>query len=263
VRLWLIDQQDTSSRRVETWSGANGEFVFDAAPSGERIELHAWKEGHALHHPGSLGGEYGRFEPLLVSIDAGSARELKVTMLAGSRIGGSVLDARTGAPLAAADVRTRPHHLLPVELDFPRTRTGPDGRFAFEVLAPTSWRLVAGAPGYVPRATTVRAAWKFEPAGSPPEVEIRLDPGVSVRGSVTNAAGAPVAGAAITWTSAGGNGGMPGEDAPRSRLDGSFDILVPAAGPFTLAAQHDDFVQCAELAVEQADPARPLALRFR
>jgi RNA polymerase sigma-70 factor (ECF subfamily) len=71
-------------------------------------------------------------------------------------------------------------------------RTDTEGRFRSEGLPALPWPLWVGAPGFAPSWQTVHLA-----AGTPTEVSIRLTEGATLRGRITDAAGASVAGAQV------------------------------------------------------------------
>lgn len=123
------------------------------------------------------------------------------------RVRGRVIDA-TGAPVRAARVlATTSENFtevpLDVELDaLPRrgftlagTTTEADGRFELEALAPGPVRLVVHASGFAPHARD--RAGRFDCRVDLDLGDVRLEPGLALRGRVVDPRGEPVAGASV------------------------------------------------------------------
>jgi protocatechuate 3,4-dioxygenase beta subunit len=127
----------------------------------------------------------------------GSVTGIVLTLDAPGCISGRVLS-ETGLPVADAQVLAAPAEQgAMASRGF--VRSGPDGAFRLERLAPGTWRLQATSDGLVALVSDVVVF-----SGSETTADVRFLPTGSVLLTVVDAAGAPVAGASVHVRSAGG-----------------------------------------------------------
>lgn len=147
-----------------------------------------------------------------------------------ARIEGQVVDAKTGAPVANAQVSTR--HGLDLILPNPMLHaldvtTDRDGRFSMTGLAAGSFQLTAISDDYAPGSS--RRITLSE--GSVAEGEtIRLAPGAVLRGTVYDGDGRPTSGALVQAILLGSL--SPSMDTTAD--DGTYEIRGLAAGRYTI-----------------------------
>ncbi len=124
-------------------------------------------------------------EPLAtVHLDAGETREVHVVLRgADTTLRGHVLDARSGAPVAGADLQAAsvPNIFGHAYLDdgLPSAVSDAEGAFALEHLRATERYLQVRAEGYVPRIVSLA------PKDASP-IEVRLEPARRIRGRVVD-----------------------------------------------------------------------------
>jgi hypothetical protein len=149
-------------------------------------------------------------------------------------IAGVVVDAMTSQPIASAQVSA-----LPPEPNVLAAATGPDGRYALEVLAADAITLEAVAPGYERQAAEIRpsetrtADFRLRPAGTPAPLRVSLF-GVVTADGWDGAAAAPIAGARIAITAGPQSGRNATTDhTGRYQLDGLFPepLTVEVSAP--------------------------------
>jgi hypothetical protein len=157
----------------------------------------------------------------------------------GAALQGTVRD-ETGSPIAGAELQVDTKYYQQVTLPDGTRADGPpevrliadsNGRFAAEGLAPVKLELSVRAVGFAPRETELA----FVP-GETTHAEVILLSEAHVTGTVRDAAGAPVAGAAITGAAnffhfTGGE--------TRSAADGTFTLRGMARGECKLGAHHE------------------------
>ncbi|MCE9580451.1 MAG: carboxypeptidase regulatory-like domain-containing protein [Deltaproteobacteria bacterium] len=144
------------------------------------------------------------------------------------------ITAVAGAPIADATVRLESRDGDDVRL----VRSGADGGYAVENLPAGRWRIAASATGFVPRADVVVLT-----AGARAALDLALAPGgAELRGTVTDATGGPIAGAAIAVA---GNGAILGEApvlAATTTDDAGHYRLTVAVGSARVTASHPEYV---------------------
>lgn len=155
-------------------------------------------------------------------LQAGVETEVEADLHAPRGVAGRVLSA-TGAPLAGVLVIIEPEG---GDTWRERCRTGTDGIFRLPVAGDGPWRLSTRAEGLRPLQRTLA-----EPGDG---LDLRLDAGCTVTGTVRDAAGRPLAGAVVEVRS-----GRPRVEA-RSAEDGSYCIGGLDPGPVTLVARAAD-----------------------
>jgi hypothetical protein len=165
---------DAIAGRRRTTTGADGGFAFDELPEGT-YQVWAWQ--------GDLAARTQRVPRL----GAGPFAAVELAVEPAAIVVGHVVDRDAGAGVAAA-----------VELraaggddEAPRyARTGADGVFRIEGVPHGRWIADAWSPGWVTAGTVELEAGRGMP-------EIELVAGGVIEGRVVDAAGAPIAGAAV------------------------------------------------------------------
>jgi len=168
----------------------SGGFVVAGLPEGRGYRITATKDGYARGAIASVRVASGE-----------ETRGVEVVLLRGSRLAGVVLGP-DGAPVAGAEARLHPasaEEWFPPEGGQPSRKTGDDGRFVFESVAPGRTRLSVEAAAFV--------AWtsdsiEIEDEKESPLVTVNLESGLAISGRVADVAGAPVAGATVTAAAA-------------------------------------------------------------
>jgi protocatechuate 3,4-dioxygenase beta subunit len=199
----------------------DGTFLLDGAP----------------REAGSLvadGGDRGRATAVL---GTGAPEPLTIALAPTATLGGRVVDAADGKPLAGVRVVARG------EAGEFLARSGADGRYSVRGLPPQSYRLAAEDDRFVPWSRTVRVA-----AGQGESQDVPLTRGATLVGRVQDAEGRPVEGALVQVSRAGENvfraflRSVEGEGAVRTARDGSFRATRLAPGENQrLDVRHDDY----------------------
>jgi carboxypeptidase family protein len=194
------------------------------------------------------------------SVDGGADKVDLVLSPAGGIAGVVVDDA--GRPIETFRVSARPARTEAMPpgptVTLPRTRmvTSPDGRFLLEDVGEGNYVVDAAAAG---RSRSSVSDVKVT-AGITTEVgAIRLSPGGTIRGTVSDAAGAPVAGATINVRGAGRDYMGPGIE-PQGVSDpaGAFEVTGLAPGPVEVWASHPNYAGERVSGIE-IDPAKGVA----
>ena len=160
---------------------ANGAFHLTRVAAG-RVAFIAAADGRA-----SSGIEE------LAVVDGGVYEDFELVLREGRGVGGLVVD-ESGKPLARASVDVRPMEMpdgpdvmkMLLKIRSVTVETGADGRFFTEGISAKRIFLQASKPGYV---TEVKFGHDIEEDS---EIRIQLSRGVTVRGRVAHADGAPV-----------------------------------------------------------------------
>jgi protocatechuate 3,4-dioxygenase beta subunit len=199
-----------------------GAFELEGLPPGTHV-IEAWAPGFAL----------GSSEPF--EVVPGSASEgVTVRLTRGGSLSGLVVDGRTGAPVAGAEVSLDDEAFVfcwPWFTAPPGARTDAAGRFEFAALAPGEHAVRIHARGHAPRCVTVRVSEGLETELSPQV----LSSGASVTGVVHGLEGKPVPGATVQLTPADANQ-MHGNRTARTDATGRFWIGHAQPGCYQLSA---------------------------
>ncbi|HYU34499.1 MAG TPA: carboxypeptidase-like regulatory domain-containing protein [Thermoanaerobaculia bacterium] len=175
-------------------------------------------------------------------------REIRVTLAPGSLAVGRVVD-EEGRPVAGAEVELS-GSLGPAVLSTRRARSGPAGRFRFRDLPAEELELTIRHDEYA----TLAADHRIE-GGTPGRLgTFVLRRGATLRGTVTDAAGRPVAGARV-WALTGQEFSVDAPAAAVTAADGTF--LVPHRPPgeeLSLWVCADGFLQVADTVLFSNEP---------
>ncbi len=185
----------------------------------------------------------------LVFVEGVGRRELRIELPgAGGSLAGRVLDPER-KPVAAALVTVGESGGHRQDQDAegnlrPIARTDRHGRFSIDGIALGDHPVQVRAPDLAPWTGSCRVR-----AGAAAELEVELSAGVSVNGSVVDAAGQGIAGATVelgTWTDF---------DHVRGRTDGSgaFALHGLPAGELTLRARHNGVETAVHLQARPGD----------
>lgn len=206
------------------WTRRDGLFELTGLPAGT-YKLKA-QERVAKH------GGIVRLE----GIEAGT-EGLEIVLPALGAVEGRVVDAGTGEPVAAFEIRHEDdrnrHH---TDKGFQSVQS-PDGSFRLTSVEPGPVTVIARAAGYADSSAEGAVVAPGETARG---VELRMRRGASVAGVVVNAEGQPVGNAAVV------PGELPRHEHPdkvavtRTAADGTFQ-LADLAGVETISAYHPDY----------------------
>lgn len=224
-------------------TGPDGAFLLEGLRAGETYDLQ-------LFGPAAVGVA-GAPKKRVPAPSAG----IEWTVEGTGRIEGVVIDGRTGRPLEACEVSFHPddgvpdlEHLLmmrsalsgpgsPARFDQGAALRATDSRFAFEEVPAGKWQVVVTAPGYqVGRAAGI----EVEEATTTEGVEVRLQPGSTLKGRVTeerSGRGVPEANVSVR--------GADGAHSPGGGLvtdaDGRFEAEGLPPGKVFVFARHADY----------------------
>jgi len=231
---------------VQSISETDGSFVLPGLqPGSYRVNAAA---------PGYAGAER--------PIEAGAEKVELVLSPAGS-ISGAVVD-DAGRPVEAFRVNASPARR---EADPPgmmimgmrnKIATGTEGRFLIEDLAEGTYVVAASAPG---QSTANVSGVKVSPGSTTDAGTIRLSAGGTVKGTVADAAGAPVAGAVIAVRGPGRDyGSMSIGGGPQGVSDpaGAFEVTGVPPGTIEVSASHPNYAEGRVSGIE-VDPAKDAA----
>lgn len=191
-----------------TRSGARSLHQPGGAPPGGDPETFTGEDGHfrlADLHTGEVVTlvveAAGYLDAKVPGIAAPTERPLEVVLERGTRVFGTVRDAR-GRPVAGARVTARVSRVLEhgVEVDFESVTTDQDGSFVVEALEPGPLALEVRAAGFAPWRRTDLSTSVEGDGGAPGElgpIEVELDRGLVVEGRVRDPRGAPADGAEV------------------------------------------------------------------
>ena len=184
------------------------------------------------------GGALGRAESL-VTVSEGLA-PVALVLGPATRIVGRVIDAKTLQPVPRARIEARGHGRPSL------ARSGADGRYSFDSLAPGIYDIAANEPRFVPYdRRRIRVA-----PGESRAIDLPLTLGVTISGRVVDERGQPVAGA-VGRLSSGAQGGFgprfrgrgnPGDVSFRTGGDGTFRAArLPPGTNERLTVSHPQF----------------------
>ena len=191
----------------------------------------------APREPGSLvadGGDRGRATAVLA---AGTSEPVAIALAPTATLGGRVVVADGGKPLAGIRLVARG------ESSVFETRSLADGRYLFRGLAPRRYRLSAEDDRFVPWIRSVSVA-----SGQAETQDVPLARAASLTGRVVNEEGVPIEGARVRLARGGENvfrsfmRSMQEEQAVRTGRDGSFRATrLAAEDNQRLDVRHDDY----------------------
>jgi hypothetical protein len=191
-------------------------------------------------------GEGGRLAAPLAVAAGAPTRADAVRLGPAAAVEGEAVEAATRAPVAGAEVALLAHETVAVAA---RTRSGADGRFRLDGLAPGPYDLRATARGRSPAllaGVTVSPGQRFR-------ARLSLPGTGAVEGVVRADPGGPLAGARVRAVRR--DGGPPG-DAPveaRTDFDGRYRIEALAVGRVELLAHQEGVAVGQSRAVEVAE----------
>jgi protocatechuate 3,4-dioxygenase beta subunit len=218
----------------ELSTGAGGTFAFDELPAGAYLL--------SAHHQDRAAG------PLRVHLDDGSG-PVDLRLFAAARLRIRVVSAADSRPIAGARVQVRSTS-MPGDPDVRTGDTDADGVLEMRALAPGTWAVGAAAPGF-----------RTEDQPLPPQagldwsIELRLLPGAPVHGRVSDATGAPVAGAVVRAFPAEIEllqvaRPEPGRLAVVTDQAGAFTVPALETGAHSLVATHPAYLPGTSVALE-------------
>jgi hypothetical protein len=232
ARVSAFRDRSMGEDRGEGRTSADGTFAVGGLRAGT-YRLTVFAPGHAM----------GDRE-----VEAGTDGVEFVLETAGS-LTGSVVDDR-GQPVDAFRVQARMPPPTPtaggarVMMGPPRSESisSPDGRFVVDEVAPGTYVVEVSAPERAnATVTNVKVA-----AGTATDMgRIVLGAGGIVRGSVVDAAGAPIAAAVVTVQGIGRTFAFGPTTAPEAVTDagGTFEMRGVASGPIQVTARHPSFAE--------------------
>ena len=208
-----------------TTDGDGGFVLSGADPGGYRIGVQA---------PG--------FAEAVVNVTAGDA-PIDIGLRRAASVVGTVVDEKGIAVPAFGVMALAPLPTVQGPGGFgqmPWVTEGSDGRFAIEDLAPGAWSLTVQSP----RSRPAKVADVKVVAGAATDVGVvRLAPGASLRGRVTDAAGAPVAGASLRAHPRGSVRLWGVGEGAFTDASGAFELSGFEPGRVDLVATHPSFAQ--------------------
>jgi hypothetical protein len=197
----------------ETLSGADGAYVIEAGPAGNKVmviaKLPGWTPAEiadSVLAPVPRVGPMSVLPPfMLEELNAGQTARRDLAMVAGGSLNGRVVDDATGEGIAGADVAIRIFYCDPVLV-----RSSSDGTFWASSIGAGRARVSADAEGYLdakpagscdPKAPTTEDGEVVDiPAGATVNgVTVRLRRGLDLLVLVTDPDGSPMPGASVSW----------------------------------------------------------------
>jgi protocatechuate 3,4-dioxygenase beta subunit len=167
----------------------------------------------------------------------------RVTNAEGKPVSGAIVSAKGTSASGASSGGHGPRGM--------QDQTESDGTFLVEGLDPGTYAITVAASGYrsaeVPTVTVANE-------NDVPSIDVRLEPGRTVRGRVLDATGTGIAGALVMTAPSGaasGSGGLP----TTSDVNGAFVVTAPADGPIDLTAIASGFPPARAVAVQPQDGA--------
>ena len=231
-------------------TGPDGTFFLEGLKAGESYDLQLF--GVSMGGPG----------PVKRGI-AAPAADVEWIVEGAGRIEGVVVDGRTGQPLTAFEVSCQPDRpgFGGGNVRIGRRAGGrgfggtgepvlveaADGRFALEDVPAGKWQVIVTAKGYqVGRAGGV----VVEEATTTEGVEIRVPPGSTLKGRVTDAkSGRGVPEASVEVSGDAGGPSFPGSGSASglvTDVDGRFEAEGLAPGKLKVSVQHADYTERTE-----------------
>jgi large repetitive protein len=243
ARVSAFRDRSMGEDRGEGRTSADGTFAVGGLRAGT-YRLTVFAPGHAMVDR---------------EVEAGTDGVEFVLETAGS-LTGAVVDDR-GQPVETFRVQARMPPPAPsaaggrVMMGPPRFESvsSPDGRFVVDDVAPGTYVVEISAPE---RATATVASVKVSPGAATDVGRVVLGAGGIVRGSVVDAAGAPVPAAVVTVQGIGRTFAFGPTAAAEAVTDagGTFEMRGVASGPIQVTARHPSFAE--GRASAEVDPAK-------
>ena len=229
-----------------TRSDAQGFFVLADQPRVGELQLSARGEGFA-----SVTAQLVKLPPQgLVEVKVRRTRSLDGRVLAresGEPVAGARIGASRRVERGVGGVMRMSSAMQVAEAESDEA-----GRFRLDGLAPTELTVYVEGRGFRSRSIEV----DLGSDSAPRELTVVVERGLAIRGSVTDATGAPFAGAGISAMPAEGGGGSTASFAPdtvRTGPDGRFEIAGLAVGRWQLTAEADGGLRAQEVVEAGAD----------
>lgn len=156
-----------------------------------------------------------------------------------ARISGQVIEAGSGTPVAAAQVVVSPVYASGFGLPSSIVVADATGRFSTEGLEPGTYQLDAKSAALVGKTSPVRLT-----LGDLADVVVKVQPGLSVSGRITDTKGAPIEGAEVTVGLSVSITGTKGLSAVTDK-EGRYNLEGVAPGQPALNASKDGFATAA------------------
>ncbi|MCP3962820.1 MAG: carboxypeptidase regulatory-like domain-containing protein [bacterium] len=239
VELRVRGGDDSPVAGAEVWSryvsrAPERRGVTDAEG---HLEIRDLQPGHRL----PLTVEKQGFSTVVLdSVEVPTEEPIGVVLRRAARISGRVVDARRG-PIVGANVWTSSDEPIMGGMMLPKSvkaRTGEDGAFVLENVEPGRVSVYVRAASF---QRALRSGIELSPGGERADLEIVLEPGAVVEGTVTDAEGRPVIRAVVSvridspyFTSSYRSSYGTSDTTGHYRIDG-----VPL-GKVMIHAQHDD-----------------------
>ena len=185
-----------------------------------------------------------------VNVEVGKTAEVEVALERGVTVTGRVTDP-SGSALAGVSVRLAPPQSrgpMGGRMSMP-VMTDANGEYSLESLPAGEQTLLFARSGYVALPK------KVELSGRKVQVDAQLSTGISVRGVVLNASGAPVAEAHVMASSPSAG---PSGASTRTDQNGAFEMEALAPGRYTFRAQKEGYApaQVQDIDVASGAPVR-------
>jgi protocatechuate 3,4-dioxygenase beta subunit len=168
-------------------TGAAGQFSLDGLRAGEILSLRVFRKGYAAVN----------LDPITLP----AKEPVTVVLRPAARVSGTVVN-EDGAPVSGASLLLTDGNRVAGA-----ATSDAGGRFAIEGVEPATLALTALAPGFLP---SVRSDLDVPQGGELAGLEVILERGAALEGTVTAPSGEPAPGARITVTESGASGSFAG-----------------------------------------------------
>lgn len=230
LRFWYGSESPTqpASQEVTAVSNPQGEFCIEGVPPSDYV-VEAIAEGYAPSYSGNFSVTQSKVvNGIIVKLEHGGS------------LTGRIVDAE-GKPVARARVVTHDNEWVDDALtqviggDYAsnattvEVRTGEDGRFTCTSLRPDTYQIVVTAPGFTQLS---RRDLRVAEGATVQVGDLKLGRGGSVRGTLFDAAGKPLAGGTINLRIA--DGDQPVNYSTKTGGDGKFEFKNCIPGRYKL-----------------------------